>query len=149
MYIGKRSIIINRDLPSVYKMAETYPGFVNFFLQGSRILKSDDRELRVEVHSRLLFFKTSWRGEGVKRNCRFIRFRQTQGLLKGLIARWSFLPTEAGVTKVRIMTHFKKLWFTPIGERYFGKYIVEITTQKILNALKIKSENMMGSNENS
>ena len=139
MYITKRSIVIDRELKNVYEVAETYPTFVGFFLEGTRILDKSDDHLKVEVHNRLFGFRTHWQGEGVKRQYRNIRFRQTQGLLTNLLARWSFLPVGKK-TKVTIMTRFSKWWLTPLGEQYFGKFIVEKVTQGILEELKLKSE---------
>lgn len=140
MYLGKRSILLEQTVQDVYRMAETYPTFVRFFLEGSCILEQSERSMRVKVYSCLLGrVRTSWEGIGVKVPYRFLRFQQTQGLLNGLIARWSFVSTGRG-TRVTIMTRFTKRWLTPLGERWFGKYIVEPTTQRILEELKVALE---------
>ena len=141
MYLGKQSILIERAVEDVYRMAEKYPTFVRFFLEGSRILEESESSMKVRVRSRLPGgMQTSWEGTGVKVPHRFLRFQQTQGLLKGLVASWSFVPMDMG-TKVTIMTRFTKRWLTPLGERLFGKYVVETTTQRILGELKAASEN--------
>ena len=140
MYMGKRSIFIERTIQDVYHIAEKYPTFVRFFLEGSRILEESEHSVRVRVKNRLPGgMQTSWEGAGVKVPYRFFRFQQTEGLLKGLVARWSFVPCGSR-TKVTIMTRFTKRWFSPLGERLFGRYLVEPTTQRILEELKTASE---------
>lgn len=140
MYIGKQSIQINRAPERVYEIAETYPKFVSFFLDGSKILSSDDRNLLVEVHSRLLGLKTSWKGKGIKVPKRSIRFTQTEGLFRGLTARWSFVPRSDSETRVTICTSFRKRFLSPIGESFVGRFIVEKVTARLLRELKERSE---------
>lgn len=140
MYIGKQKITIKQSVDRVYNVAKTYPSFVSFFLRGSKILSEDERTIFVEVHSRLLGLRTSWRGEGVKLPCKYIRFTQTKGLFQGLIARWSFVADGRDSTRVSICTSFRKPFLTPIGERVLGTFIVEKVTGRILSELKRQSE---------
>ncbi len=140
MYIGKQSIKINQQLMQVYNIAKTYPVFVSFFRSGSRILSEDSTRLSVEVHSSLFGLPTSWRGEGIKRPSKAIRFTQTRGLFQGLVARWSFISLNRGETKVTICTSFRKPLLTPIGEEFLGSLVVEKVTGKILAELKRRCE---------
>lgn len=141
MYIGKQGIMINRNAEEVYRVAKTYPRFVSFFLDGSRILSEDEKKMFVEVHTRLFgWLPTSWRGEGVKRPYKAIRFTQTKGLFKGLTARWSFVPKTPQQTRVTICTSFCKAPLTPLGERVLGTFVVEKVTARILTELKRRSE---------
>lgn len=140
MYIGKQSIGICRNVERVYEVAKTYPRFVSFFLDGSKILSEDEQRLLVEVHSRLFGLRTSWRGEGIKLPYKAIRFTQTKGLFKGLKARWSFVSKTPTETKVTICTSFRKGPLTPLGERLLGAFVVEKVTTKILAELKRRSE---------
>jgi len=140
MYIGKKAITISRSRARVYSVATTYPKFVSFFLNGSRVLLEDDVKLLVEVHNRLVGLRISWQGEGVKSQNRCIQFTQTKGLFKGLRARWSFVSKPDGQTKVTICTSFQKPLFTPVGEMILGRFLVECVTEKILRELKRKAE---------
>ena len=140
MYIGKQGIEIECSRSTVFRVAKSYPTFVRFFLEGSRILAEDNDTLYVEVHSRLLGLKTSWRGEGKKIPEKAIRFTQTKGLFRGLVARWSFIEKSPSLTKVRICTAFDKGFLTSFGERVLGKHLVERVTAKLLSELKFKSE---------
>lgn len=140
MYIGKSSIRINGGRPAVYKVATTYPNFVSFFLEGSRRLLQDESTIQVEVHSKLLGLKTKWQGVGQKRFARSIRFIQTQGLFKGLTARWSFVGIGKEETKVSICTSFRKPLLSPLGELLVGRFLVERITSKILNELQRQCE---------
>lgn len=140
MYIGKQSIGISRNVERVYEVAKTYPRFVSFFLDGSKILSEDEKKMFVEVHSRLLGLRTSWRGEGIKFPCKAIRFTQTKGLFKGLTARWSFVSKTPRETRVTICTSFRKAPLTPLGEQLLGAFVVEKVTAKILAELKRRSE---------
>jgi len=140
MYLGKQSVSISRSAERVYDVAKTYPRFVSFFLDGSKILSEDEKKMFVEVHSRLFGLRTSWRGEGVKFPCKAIRFTQTKGLFKGLTARWSFVSKTSRETRVTICTSFRKAPLTPWGERLLGTFVVEKVTAKILAELKRRSE---------
>ena len=139
MFLAKQTTFIRQDLSLVYSIAETYPNFVRFFRSGSRALRQGKDSLQVEIHGALFGFPISWQGDGLKRQDRYIRFIQTRGLLKGLVAGWSFLSVGSD-TKVTIMTYFNKGWLTPLGERYFGKYVVEKVSRGILQELKAQSE---------
>jgi len=140
MYIGKRSIRINRPANEVYHVAKTYPRFVSFFLKESRILSEDEKKLLVEVHSVLFGQPTMWHGEGIKKPPKSIQFTQIKGLFKGLKARWSFVSSDSNETKVTICTSFKKRFLTPLGERLLGVFVVEKTTARILEELKKRTE---------
>lgn len=140
MYIGKQSVNISKRRERVYEVALTYPTFVRFFLNGSRVLSEDDKKILVEVHSKLFGRSTSWQGEGIKVPLKTIRFIQTKGMFKGLRARWSFVPKSSSETKVTICTSFKKRFLTSFGERLVGTLVVEKTTARILRELKRQVE---------
>ncbi len=142
MYIGKQSIRITQDVDRVYSIARTYPSFVSFFLDGSKILFQDEKTLLVQVQTRLLGLKTSWFGSGIMTPPKRIQFSQTKGLFRGLKARWSFVPNGRNETKVTICTSFSKPLLSPVGERLLGIFLVERVTARILSELKGKSETL-------
>jgi ribosome-associated toxin RatA of RatAB toxin-antitoxin module len=124
----------------VYQVAETYPKFVRFFLPSSQVKRSSDKRTVVDVHAKLLgFLPTRWIGKGKKRNYRYIHFRQTHGLFKGLSAIWKFRNRNEK-TLVTIYTTFKKPKLGYLFELLLGKLIVEQTTAKILRELKSAAE---------
>ena len=140
MYKGSQSILIDASSHSVYLIAETYPLFVRFFLPASQVKRSSDKRTVVDVHAKLLgFLPTRWIGKGKKKNYRYIHFRQTHGLFKGLSAIWKF-RNKNGKTLVTIYTTFQKPKLGYLLEWLLGKLIVEQTTAKILRQLKDKSE---------
>lgn len=136
MYQGLSTIIIDRPLEKVYSKACTYPTFVRFFLNKSKIIYSDPKKIEVEVHARLFgFWRTKWQGEGIKSLNKSIDFLQTEGMFKNLKASWMFEPMNVS-TKVSIQTTFSK----PLFERFLGEKLVERTTQRILQELKTACE---------
>ncbi len=140
IYTGiQKTKIPNRKINRVYKIAETYPCFVSFFSSDSRIIRSTDEEMQVEVYTKLLgLFPTKWTGLGKKVRHRQITFTQTQGLFKGLTAIWSFQEVPDG-TEVSIETSFSKPKIGILGEWVLGRFLVEKTTRKILQELKNKA----------
>lgn len=145
MYRGARSILINAPVTSVFRVAETYPRFVSFFLPASQVKRSSEKHSVVDVHAKLLgFLPTRWIGKGRKKTYRYIYFRQTHGLFKGLHAIWKFRK-NSNQTSVTIYTTFEKPTLGIILEWLLGFLVVELTTNKILKELKRVSETQRNS----
>ena len=135
------SIEIQKPIDEVYKIAESYPRFVSFF-HKREVVESTDRSLSVRVGMKRFGVNFEWEGEGQKEPARAIRFTQTKGLLKGMKANWFFDSEDNKKTKVSIKTSFE-FKIPAIGfilEKSFSTFLVERTTQKILNELKKSSE---------
>lgn len=142
MFTGIQTITIPVKKELVFKIAATYPTFVQFFERRSRILSKTDSEMSVEVHTKLFgFLRTKWEGKGYIDSNREIRFEQTEGLFKGLNALWTFNEDNRG-THVSIKTTFTKQLPLFI-EAWLGKNVVEKTTKKILIELKNASVSKM------
>jgi len=134
------SVLIDAPHEVVYRMAEQYPTFVSRFRE-KRIVSQDEKQLIVQVSSSLLGIPIHWRGVGVKEPMRSITFTQTQGLLKGLLASWSFTPAHQGTeVKIRVQFAFPVPIFQVILEKVVGK-VVKRNLRIILESLKVAAEN--------
>ena len=136
MYVGTQAIWLPANKNQVYEVAKTYPSFVRFFFRDSRIVRQSDQRLLVQICTKLFgIFPTRWYGRGVKERNQSIRFTQSKGLFKGLIAVWTFEEASNG-TRVSICTRFAKPKIGTLGEWFLGKFVVERTTRKILSELQ-------------
>jgi ribosome-associated toxin RatA of RatAB toxin-antitoxin module len=134
------SILINETREQVYRVAEEYPRFATFYKAGE-ILENTDRTTVVRITSTLCGIPISWRGHGKKVPQESIEFVQTEGLLKGLSALWTFRDHNQ-ICRVTIESHFS-LEIPVVGrlvEQLLGRYKVRKTIRLILTALKHRAE---------
>lgn len=135
MFSGVQVLWVPAPKEQVYELAITYPTFVRFFKSGSRIVKQSKKGMIVIVEANLLgIVPSKWIGRGSKEPTDTIRFTQTHGLFKGLKAIWSFSTKSTG-TEISIQTTFSKPRLGIFIERILGKFVVEKTTQKILQEI--------------
>lgn len=106
MYLESSSILIEFLVEKVYQIAETYPTFVKFYDVKS-IVENNDSKIIVDVGYRLFGFLIRWIGVGEKVKYSSINYIQTKGFLKGMEARWNFIPLGDN-TKVTIDIEVKK-----------------------------------------
>jgi ribosome-associated toxin RatA of RatAB toxin-antitoxin module len=129
------SIFITSPLKKVYQIAETYPTFVTSYHIKSIIENTDDK-IVVSVGYRLFGFPVVWKGLGKKIRYSAINYTQTEGFLKGMEARWNFIP-HGDKTEVRIIIDIEKSF------RFFNwavKKNVNKTIRSILIDLRKTSE---------
>jgi len=135
MYASESFVLINDSLKSVFEIAEKYPEFINFYKRKS-ILYRDDKRLLIEINHYIFGIPFRWKGEGIKERYNEIRFRQIEGLLKGLEAHWLFRE-EDSKTKVTIKTNFSiNNPILKILEKLIGDLIIKRITDKILIDLR-------------
>jgi len=145
MYESESSVLINDNLISVFKVAEKYPEFVNFY-KAKSILYQDDKRLVVKIDHYIFGIPFRWKGEGIKNRYNEIRFRQIEGLLKGLEAHWLFRK-ENGKTKVTIKTNFSlnnpilKILEKPIGNLVIKRIIDKILIN-LRNIVEVKNKSL-------
>lgn len=143
MITVKEEILINTDLEKVFKVAETYPLFVDFYKDKS-LFPQDERKINVEVGLKILGINFKWKAEGLKIKNKKINFIQTQGPLKGLQAAWYFTKLD-GKTRVIIENKFKSNYLLGrLGDIFIANLFVKTTIKKILKELKKKSEEVVG-----
>ena len=139
MIVVKKEILINTGLEKVYRVAETYPCFVDGYKEKN-ILYQDDIKLNVKVTSTVFGLPLKWTGEGIKIKNKEINFIQKQGPLRGLEARWYFEKIN-GKTKVSIEARFKSdSMLMRLFEFCIAEFFVKKTLQRILKSLKDKAE---------
>ena len=134
------TILINEAREHVYHAAEEYPRFATFYTAGE-ILENTQHAMVVRITSTLCGIPISWRGHGKKTPYDSIEFVQTEGLLKGLTALWTFEDHNRSC-RVTIDSRFS-LNVPIIGklaEHLIGKYKVHATIKMILEALKRRAE---------
>lgn len=140
MFSCSESIIVNARRERVYRAAEDYPRFATFYTAGE-ILENTEHAMVVRVTSTLCGIPISWKGHGKKVPFESIEFVQTEGLLKGLTALWTFRDQDH-MCRVTIDSRFS-LKIPAIGklaEHLIGKYKVQKTITMILEALKRRAE---------
>ena len=140
MLQGSTSILVDRELPQVYRIAETYPHFATFY-HTRETLFSNEREVTVRVGSSLLGIPIQWIGHGQKVPLRSIEYQQTEGLMKGLVVLWEF-DAVGSATRVTLTWNLKSTSFSPLRlvQWLIGKAKVKATVQRILRALKSQAE---------
>lgn len=135
MFESESHILINDNVETVFQIAERYPEFVDFY-QKKSILYQDDDKLFIEIKCYIFGIPFRWTGEGIKSRYREIRFKQTNGLLKGLKAHWLF-EKKNNKTEVIIKTNFSiRNPIFKILEKIIGNFIVKRITDKILITLQ-------------
>jgi len=134
------SIIVNATRAHVYRVAEEYPRFATFYTAGE-ILENTERTVAVRITSTLCGIPISWRGHGTKVPYESIEFVQTEGLLKGLTALWTFRDHNQKCC-VTIDSRFRLRIpiFGGLAEQLLGRYKVRKTIKLILEALKHRAE---------
>lgn len=140
MFSCSETIIVNEKREQVYRAAEEYPRFATFYTAGE-ILENTERAMVVRITSTLCGIPISWNGHGKKVPYDSIEFVQTEGLLKGLTARWTFRDHNHSC-RVTIDSRFS-LNIPIIGklvEQLIGTYKVRKTITMILEALKHRVE---------
>ncbi|GEM_PF-6647680 len=126
-------ILIEAPISVVYQTAEQYPLFVSFFKERE-ILSQNENEMTIRVGYSILGIPVRWTGHGIKDPLRSIRFRQTEGPLKGLTANWLFEPLgENNTTRVIIQSQFQ---FKMSICGFWVKMVVEKNIKRILKELK-------------
>lgn len=130
-------IIINRSIERVYRIAEQYPCFVDFFMKKD-VIFSNDQRIAVEVSMRKFGIPFEWAGEGTKQKNKSIDFVQTKGLFKGLKAYWFFRAVTEDSTVVTIQTSLppQTSKFKFLIKKLLSCLLVEGTTRRILESLK-------------
>jgi len=129
------SIVINSSLEKVYKVAETYPKFVDFY-EIKTILENNNSTIIIQAGYRLFGLPIRWKGVGKKEECKSIKYIQSAGLLRGMHADWKFFEVNVNNTRVTIDTKIEKL---PVIFRVLKSLIssrVKQITDGILNDLK-------------
>jgi ribosome-associated toxin RatA of RatAB toxin-antitoxin module len=134
-------ITINRGVRRVYDVAQTYPTFVTFFSK-KQVVSADETQLSVRAGMKRYGINFEWAGIGKKIPYESINFVQTEGLIKGLRARWKFQNITPESTLVEIRTSFQLnlLLFNSSIEKGLSSILVENTTRRILNDLKLACE---------
>jgi len=132
MITCSHDVIIQRDISEVYKVAERYPEFVDFY-RKKKIVRMDDFYSEVQIESMFCGLKFAWEGKGVKERNSKITWVQSKGLLNEMKAEWLFFAMDQG-TRVTL----KASYSSPI---LFWEYVASIlfmkkTIPKILNCLQ-------------
>lgn len=127
-FVYTNSITINSSLPTVFNASLFYPHFVSIYsYKNSSLIK---KKIKVEVGVKILFFEIRWKGTGLIFE-KIIRYRQTSGILVGLISKWIF-NKEYNYTRVTIAINFRQNVF--MG--YIFLILLSYIVKKILIDLK-------------
>ena len=126
-------ILIKAPISVVYQTAEQYPLFVSFFKER-RILSQNENEMTVKVGYFVLGIPIRCTGHGVKERPKAIRFRQTEGPLKGLTANWLFESLGEG-NATRVIIQSRLPFKIPVLD-WWVKMIVRRNIKRILADLR-------------
>jgi len=127
-FVYTNSVTINSPLPTVFDASLFYPHFVSIYSYKKASLIKE--EIKVEVGVKILFFEIRWEGTGLIFK-KIIRYRQTSGILVGLISKWIF-NEENNHTRVTIVINFRQNIF--MG--YIFLILLSYIVRKILIDLK-------------
>jgi len=142
MFELEKTTILDRDIQTVFEIAESYPLFVSGY-RDSQILNSTQFSQLVKINKRFFGFPFSWVGRAEKEKNKVIKWTQTSGPLKGLKATWLFQRIDEQMTRVKIVSQFeiKALLLSGFLETIVGCLFVKPTVEQILESLKISSQN--------
>jgi ribosome-associated toxin RatA of RatAB toxin-antitoxin module len=137
----ENSIVIKGKLEDVYALAEDverYPEFIKGY-EGSKVLGREGNKATIERVVEIMGNQITWKSVATFHKNEGIEFKQIEGPLKGMIAKWTFQRATEG-TKI-IITHDFELK-APIPGWPTEKVIAAVsgTADTALEAIKKKVE---------
>lgn len=140
---SEASIVVKRDIDSVFSVADTYPSFVDFYF-NKQILDGDCSSVRKVRMCARFFGNVIFCWEGTRTKCiknSEIEWVQTEGLLKGLKAVWLF-ASQSGVTHVTLKCFYNPsvfLFGSLLG--YLANVLfIHKTLPRLLSSLRVACE---------
>lgn len=136
---AEHRIVVNAPLEKTYHSAESYPLFVDSFLD-KKILMTNDDGSKVRITNLFFNLPLTWEGQSKKQKNKSISWIQTSGLLKGLTAEWLFVPITQESTEVIIKGKYLGSGFPGFFLSSVAPILISKAAKKILESLKSVSE---------